>query len=258
MPTEISFDTRGILVFLLALARVSGVIAFVPFPGLKTGPDLGRASFAMLLTWCLRPVWPSAPQGAFPGPLTLAFWILAEAAFGITLGLMTGFLIEAFQFGAQAIATQAGYSYASSIDPNTQADSGVIPVIIQLMSGICFFIAGIDREILRALAWSFEHIPPGGFQINMRTATAVIETGGAMLSAGIRIALPVIAFLLLVDLALALLGRMQSQLQLLTLAFPVKMLASLLLLASLASLFPTVFQSAAQRALDHLQRVLGG
>ena len=46
-----------------------------------------------------------------------------------------------------------------------------------------------------------------------------------------RLALPVVALLMLVDLALALLGRLNAQLQLLTLAFPAKMLAALLLLA---------------------------
>ena len=40
-----------------------------------------------------------------------------------------------------------------------------------------------------------------------------------MLTTGLRLAMPVIALLLLLDVALALLGRMQQQLQLLSLAF---------------------------------------
>jgi flagellar biosynthesis protein FliR len=43
-----------------------------------------------------------------------------------------------------------------------------------------------------------------------------------------------------VDIALALVGRLDAQLQLLTLAFPVKMLASVLVLAWLTPLFPRV------------------
>ena len=46
-------------------------------------------------------------------------------------------------------------------------------------------------------------------------------------SLGMRLALPVVALLTLVDLALALVGRLNAQLQLVLLAFPVKMLATL-------------------------------
>jgi flagellar biosynthesis protein FliR len=63
--------------------------------------------------------------------------------------------------------------------------------------------------------------------------------------------------LLLVDVALALLGRINSQLQLLTLAFPVKMLAALALLAWIAALFPRVYRGAAVEALGTLRAILG-
>ena len=43
----------------------------------------------------------------------------------------------------------------------------------------------------------------------------------------LRLALPVVALLLMVDVALALLGRLNQQLQLLALAFPAKMLTAL-------------------------------
>lgn len=257
MPTELTVSFAGLVPFLLALARVSGAVALVPFPGMRSGPDMARIAFAVMMTWCLRPVWPKAPA-AEPGIGTLMMWVLGEAAVGVTLGLLVGFLVESFQLGAQILGLQAGYSYASTIDPATQADSGVISVVVQLMAGLCFFVVGVDREILRALAHSFERVPPGGFVISGHAAEAAIRAGAAMFATGLRIALPVIAFLLLVDLALALLGRMQQQLQLLSLAFPAKMLASLALLASLSALFPTLFQSASRRTMELVGRALGG
>lgn len=252
-----SLDPRLLIGFLLALTRVSGIVALVPFPGLRNGPEPARILFALTMTWCLRPAWPPPPD-IMPGLATLSLWILAEATFGVTVGLFVSFLLEAFQVGAQMLSVQAGYSYASTVDPNTQADSGVVVVIIQLMSGLCFFAAGLDREILAAVGRSFQTIPPGSFVINARSIAAVTQTGSLMISTGLRIAMPVIAFLLLVDLALALLGRVQSQLQLLSLAFPAKMLASLLLLSSLAALFPAVFESTAHRTIAALGAVLGG
>ena len=77
-----------------------------------------------------------------------------------------------------------------------------------------------------------------------------------MFTIGLRLAMPVIALLLLIDIALALLGRMQQQLQLLSLAFPVKMLATVALMTALAPVVARVYESSAGRTLDALWRVV--
>ena len=56
---------------------------------------------------------------------------------------------------------------------------------------------------------------------------------------------------------LRLLGRMQQQLQLLSLAFPVKMLATLAILTALAPQIPKLFSAGAERTLAVLWRSLG-
>jgi flagellar biosynthetic protein FliR len=76
-----------------------------------------------------------------------------------------------------------------------------------------------------------------------------------MLSLGVRLALPVVALLLLVDIALALMGRINAQLQLLSLAFPAKMLAALLLLAASAPIFPTLLEHSGMRTVEALYRL---
>jgi flagellar biosynthesis protein FliR len=77
-----------------------------------------------------------------------------------------------------------------------------------------------------------------------------------MIVTGLRVALPIAALLLLIDVALALLGRMQQQLQLLSLAFPAKMLVALILLAALSPMLPKLFDTAAQRTLASVWRLL--
>jgi flagellar biosynthetic protein FliR len=73
----------------------------------------------------------------------------------------------------------------------------------------------------------------------------VLRVGSAMFSTGFRLALPVIAVLTMVDISLALLGRVNAQLQLLTIAFPVKMIVALMLLGWLALLLPVLFRAGA-------------
>ena len=74
---------------------------------------------------------------------------------------------------------------------------------------------------------------------------------------GVRLALPVVALLVMVDVALALLGRLNSQLQLLTLAFPAKMLAALLMLSWIAAVFPRLMREIGGHAWPTAHRILG-
>ena len=69
----------------------------------------------------------------------------------------------------------------------------------------------------------------------------------------IRCSLPVVAILLVIDTALALLSRMQPQLQVLSLSFPLKMLASMVFLAYGAPLLPGAVERAALRSFETMQ-----
>lgn len=86
---------------------------------------------------------------------------------------------------------------------------------------------------------------------------AVLSLFQAMLSAGVRLALPVMVSLVLIDLALALAGRVTSHLQLVMLAFPLKMIAALLLIVWLISFLPTIFTELSMRGLETIRLAMG-
>jgi flagellar biosynthetic protein FliR len=241
--------------FLLVLARVAGAFVFVPIPGIKDTPQAARVVCAVALTMALYSRWPAidtAPLGAG----RMAGLIFSEAAFGITVGLAVSFLTEALMFGTQAVSMQAGFSYASTVDPTTQADSSVLAVFAQLGGSLLFFAFGLDGEILKIFARSLETSPPGVFRVSPALAEAVIHTGGEAISIGLRLALPVMALLILVDLSLALLGRLNAQLQLLSMAFPAKMMTALAILAWMTAVYPRVYAAFAARIWPMLQQVI--
>lgn len=257
MGTELRLDTGTLYAFLLVLARVSGVFVFVPLPGIKAGPELIRAALAGSITLALYPRWPAiASSGLSFG--TLVAWMLAEAGLGIAVGVTVSFLAEIFQMGAQIISLQAGYSFASTIDPTSGADSSVLLAIAQTLAGLLFFAAGLDHQILLAFAQSLSVHPPGQVVLSTSMLNLVVQAGSAIFSTGLRLVLPLLALLLIVDISLALLGRLNSQLQLITLAFPIKMLLSLALLAWLVLVFPKVFNQASGPILRVVRQLLVG
>jgi flagellar biosynthetic protein FliR len=256
MPDNVTLSAGALYGFVLVLARVGGALVFVPLPGLKSAPEMVRIALALGFTFALFSQWPVMNTEAVT-VATLAGWAFSEAAVGLAIGVSVGIALEAFSLAAQVLGLQAGYAYASTIDPNSEADSGILLVFAQLMSGMLFFALGLDRDVLRLFALSLDKVPPGVYIFSRATAEPLIRLGATLFSVGVRLALPIVAVLVMLDVALALLGRINAQLQLLSLAFPAKMLVTLVLLGWLASMFPRILLEISGHAWIAVHRMLG-
>jgi flagellar biosynthetic protein FliR len=233
-----------LLGFLLTLVRIGGIFVFVPIPGFKGVIDPARVFLIAGMTIALAPVWPHPPANTLPGMFVL--WMISEAALGTGIGLAVAFALEAFLMGAQVIGLQAGFSFASTVDPFTQADSTVLIVLAQTTAALLFFASGLDREVLKIFAQSLVTYPPGTFVMTKKATDAVLIAGSSMFSTGLRLALPITAAMLMVDISLALLGRINSSLQLNSVTFPVKIVLALVLFSWLVLLLPALLRGGSE------------
>jgi flagellar biosynthetic protein FliR len=256
MPVNLTLSAGTLFGFALVLARVGGALVFVPLPGVKGAPEPVRAAFALAFTLALFSRWPVMDASAVTVG-RLAAWATAESAVGLAIGVSIGVALEAFGLAAQLLGLQAGYSFASTVDPNTEADSGILVVLAQLIAGMMFFAVGLDRQVLRLFAYSLDTIPAGAYHFAGYSARPLIGLGSALFSVGVRLALPVVALLVMLDVALALLGRLNQQLQLLHMAFPAKMLTALVALGWLAPLFPRILLGLGGQAWTAARQMLG-
>jgi flagellar biosynthesis protein FliR len=254
MGGELAVSTATLLGFLLTLARVAGVFVFVPMPGINNTVNPARVILTLSMTIALYPLWPRI--NVFPSAGTMAKWIVVEAALGIGIGLTVAFLNEALAVGAQVMSLQAGFGFASTFDPNTQADSGVVVVLMQIVAGLLFFSTGFDREVIRIFARSLETYPAGSFVLTRGAAAQVLAMGSTIFSTGLRLALPIIAIMVMIDIAIALLSRVNAQLHLTVIAFPGKMLIFLTIRGWLAVLFPVLYHEQSVAALGVAQRLI--
>jgi flagellar biosynthetic protein FliR len=255
MGTELTLDTGLMYSFLMVLARISGAFVYIPLPGIRSGFEPARVVLSISMTFVLFSSWPKIDASQVNITLLIG-WLLAEAALGIAVGLAASFLMEGFQMGAQIISLQAGYSFATTIDPTSGADSPVLLTIAQLTAGLLFFATGMDRQILTIFGHSLTTHPPGRLAVSTEVVTMLIQTGGLVFVTGLRLVLPLAGLLLLVEISLALLSRLNSQLHLMTMSFPIKMLLSLSLLAWLVLIFPKVFAQSSGRILQLVQALL--
>ncbi|HYI93934.1 MAG TPA: flagellar biosynthetic protein FliR [Bryobacteraceae bacterium] len=255
MPSDLTIPLESVYAFALVLIRVAGVLVFIPIPGVTASPAAARIVLSLAFTFALSSRWPVIDPTIVTTGVFLV-WIVSEAAFGIAAGVLVGLIAEAIVMGAQILGLQAGYGYASTIDPNTQADSGILLVMAQLFAGMLFFALGLDRQLVLIFARSLEAHPPGSWLAARPAAEELIRIGSSVFSTGLRLALPVAGMLLLVDLALALVGRINAQVQMISVAFPVKMALALFILAWTLAAFPRVYEQHANGALELLARIM--
>lgn len=253
MHGELSVPASTVLAFALVLIRLVGIFALIPMPIKDAGPSAARVIFAVATTIALFPVWPSvdASQATLG---TMLGWVVSETTLGLAIGLMVSFLAEAMTFGAQVLGQQAGYSYASIIDPMTQADSDVLPAATQVLAGLLFFTTGLHRVLIGVMASTLTTYPPGRFQLNQELASTVIRLSANTFSFGLRLAFPIVGLLLMTDIALALLGRLNAQIHLSMQAFPVKMMLNLIALVAVFAAAPVLYQSFAAQVIETLRR----
>jgi flagellar biosynthesis protein FliR len=84
----------------------------------------------------------------------------------------------------------------------------------------------------------------------------LIQAGSSIFATGFRLVLPLLSLLLMVEISMALMARLNAQLHLMLLSRPIKMLLALQLFAWLLLIFPRVFEQSAGQAIQLVRKLL--
>jgi flagellar biosynthetic protein FliR len=253
MPVE-SLSAFGVFAWLRSALQMSVVLILLPLPGLRTLVPPARAFLALAIAGVLAAAAPSAPR-----PNSGSDWmglLINDFFLGIGVGLAVTFVVEAFLFAGQVIATQAGFAYASTIDPFSEADSGLLPSLLSLAASLLFFQSPLYGALVRALIASSGRVENPQAGLALPIAQSLIRFSAHCLIAGLRLALPLIALLLLADLCIGLFGRLQPQVQVLTMSFSLKLLGAMAAVAALIPAIPHLYRQLVNEALTQFQFVL--
>jgi flagellar biosynthetic protein FliR len=142
----------------------------------------------------------------------------------------------------QVLSVQMGYSLVNILDPQTQVESTVVATFHQTIAMLIFLRLNVHFWLLRALARSFDYLPPSSGHFGAAFTSAALEAGASVFSIGIQIAAPVLSATLLADIALGLLGKASPQLPLMLLGPAVKSILGLMILISALKYWPNSFE----------------
>ena len=234
--------------------RVSGLMLFAPFFSSASIPPRVKVVLVMAITAVLYPVF--SPQLS---SLAITHWpslVASETLLGIGMGLATNAVFEAAQIAGQMLSVQMGYSLVNILDPNTQVESTVVALFHQTMAMFIFLGLDVHHWILRAIAHSFQYLPPGTATINPMFTKTLLHEGAIVLELGIQIAAPVLAATLLMDVVLGLLGKASPQMPLMLLGPAIKSMLGVLVLGATIGFWPRLFERYFSQSIAYTEQVL--
>lgn len=235
-------------------ARVSGLVLVAPVFSARTVPVMVRAGLVVLLTVLLAPV--ARVAGAAAPVLTPASF-LTEALVGFAIGLGAALLVGAAEAAGELMAIQIGLSGAALLDPLNQQNTPVLGQFMQLFAVALLLALDLHLVMLDALGASVRLLPVGA-ALDVQAGLGEMVRAGAMLFAlGLRFAAPVIAAVLVANVALAVLGRAAPQLNILSVAFPLQIGIGLFTLLAALPFLATFFTGWAPVYDGLLERMLG-
>jgi flagellar biosynthesis protein FliR len=255
LPIEISNSLQHVVAaWMIAGSRVTGLLIVAPFLGSASLPARIKVGLAFLLTLFLVPLVPVTSTALPTSGLLLL--LLGEFTIGFLLGFTLQLMFEAGQIAGQVCGVQMGYSLASVINPDSQADSAVVSTFYELIVLLLFIQLSVPHWLLRGLARSFEYLPPGHLSLTWPAVHALFEFAAGMWVAGLQIAAPVLVASLFADVALGFIGKASPQLPVLFVGISIKNLLGLALLCGAVAFWPRFFDARFGRALDASERIL--
>ncbi|SFF43876.1 flagellar biosynthetic protein FliR [Fontimonas thermophila] len=214
--------------YLWVFVRIGAVFTIAPVLGARSIAPRIRVLLALLLTLIVAPLLPTpAPVEAFSAP-----WLrilVEQIVIGVAIGFVLVLVFEAVVLGAELIAFGMGLSFAQLADPLRGTSTPVLGQFLTLMASLLFLVLGGHWMLIELIVRSFTWLPVGGIGWDAGDAGYVLRFAGWMFVGGLRLALPVVIALLIVNLAMGVISRSAPTLNLFAVGFPVTLVAGLVL-----------------------------
>lgn len=204
----------------LTALRVGGLLLIAPAWSAKSVPMRLRTGVLVLFAVLLLP---AAQANADLTTLRITpATFLAETAIGFLIGMAGALVITAAEFAGELATTTIGLSGAAIFDPINNTQGSILQQFMQLLAMIVVMITGGHIVMLEAVAQSFVAMPLGAPIAIGAGSHALVLAAKSIFITGVQFAAPVIAAVLLLNLALAVLGRAAPQLNIMGVAFPLQ------------------------------------
>jgi flagellar biosynthetic protein FliR len=206
--------------FIWPLIRILGLISVAPVFGSTSVPARFKIGLGVILAIVIAPNIPAVPTidpMSLPGLLIL----MQQFIIGVAMGFAMRIVLAAVEMAGEISSMTMGLGFAVFYDPQTRARTSVISQFLALLTLMIYLATNLHLLLLATLAESFTLLPISDAPLAGEGFRQMAIWGGRIFSAGVQLALPMIAALLTTNIALGILTRAAPQLNLFGIGFPI-------------------------------------
>ncbi|MPV60900.1 flagellar biosynthetic protein FliR [Burkholderia sp. HI2761] len=243
--------------FLWPFVRMLALVATAPVVGHAAVPvrvKIGLAAFMALVVAPTLGAMPDVTVFSAPG-----IWILVtQFLIGVAMGFTMQLVFAAVEAAGDFIGLSMGLGFATFFDPHTSGATPVMGRFLNAVAMLAFLAVDGHLQVFAALAASFQSLPVSGDLLHAPGWRTLAAFGATVFEMGLLLALPVVAALLIANLALGILNRAAPQIGVFQVGFPVTMLVGLLLVQLMVPNLVPFVSHLFDMGLDAMGRVLIG
>lgn len=222
---------ESVTAFFLVLARVSPLFIAAPLFSAKQLTGQVRGVIAVGLSIGLAGVAGHGQQIPTDA-LQVATLIVENVLVGLLLAFTVGALMAAVQTAGGLADITSGFSFGATVDPINGNPGGVFSELYALVGVMLFIAIGGDAWILHGLARTFTLVPLTTAPHLGSLASAAETSVSSLFVSAIEVAAPVVLALLITDVAFGMVSKVVPQMNVFSVAFPLKVGVALLVVAA--------------------------
>jgi flagellar biosynthetic protein FliR len=238
------FALDRFIVFVMILIRIASFIYVAAIFNTANTPrriKVGLAFFVAVIVYTTNPDLTLE----YNGIIELSVIVLKEVVVGLLLGVITEFCVQIIFYAGTIIDMDTGLSMAQIMDPTTNIQAGIFGNLYYYVLLLLLLVTGLHRYLIQAIVETFKVIPLGGVVFTAGIYDTILGFVGDYFVIGFRIALPVFAVTLLLNVVLAILARVSPQMNMFVVGMQLKIFAGIF-----AVLFTIIMMPAVSTAIE--------
>jgi len=217
--------------FILVLARVTPLFLLAPIFSSTAIPPVVKGMIAVGISVGLTPI---AMHGQHipSDPLQVAGLVLEGLLVGTSFAFALAVLMAAVESAGSFIDVVSGFSYGELINPLSGQTGAVMSRFYTLFGTMIFLVIGGDAWTLRGLGRTFELVPLTEAPRLGSLVGGAEQAFSTIFTSALEIGAPVLAALLITDVAFGVVSRVVPQMNVFAVGFPTKVAVAMLVVAA--------------------------
>lgn len=239
--------------------RITGMLIVAPTFSTRTVPVQLRMMVVLMITMVMAPTLPPMPL-LDPFSLAGVLQIANQFMIGLAMGFVLSMIFAAYTVAAQAMGMSMGLGFAMAVDPNNGIQVPVLAQFYVLFATLIFMALNGHLLIIETLRESFTVMPVSTRGLSQDAIWSVVSWGKMIFIWGVKIALPILVTLLLINVSFGVVTRAAPQLNIFAVGFPVSIMVGFwLVMVSFPTVYPRLVELM-ESAFSTIQgfRLVGG